>query len=437
MFPGTILMGAQSRLLPPSLPFRFFIAAAVFHIFVWVVLFLGAEDAQSFIGGPGLPLGAIHLLTLGVFVMTAIGASFQLLTVATGAAHKWLWACKLAWWLYLPGILILIHGFTSGDHHVQVGGAFLTIAALVVYIVVVGDILARSNSLKMALSHTWVGLLSLIALFVLGFLLIVDFEHGILPEHSAIGMAHLILAVFGFMGMLTFGFSHILVPMFALSPAPPEKPGFASFEISVGALILAVVGTLSSLAVVQFAAIILGLVAAGMHIWTMNWSLKNGMRKKLGLSFVMVKAGWVMLIVTLLIGALAVIDTAGDNVVTLFGFLALFGWLLTFLTGILQRVIPFLASMNMNKKGVKAPRLSEMASETSLKIHAVCHGIAVLFISLGIVLNQTLFIQGGAISGVIGSIGFLWFTLAIVKSYRTYHNIPEAPKAAPSETTTA
>ncbi len=436
MFPGTILMGAQSRLLPASLPFRFFVAAGIFHVFVWAVLFLGADEVGSFVGGPGLPLGSIHLLTLGVFVMTAIGASFQLLTVATGVAHRWVWACKLTWWLYLPGVLLLIHGLASGQHYFQAGGALLTIVALIVFLVVVGNMLSRAKSLQMALAHTWVGLVVLVCLFVLGFMLIVDFDHGFMPDHNAVALTHLILAVFGFMGMLTFGFSYILVPMFALSPAPPEKLGYTSFQMAVGALVLAIIGTLFSVALVQILAIILGIVAAGIHIWIMIWSLKNGMRKKLGLSFVMVKAAWGMLIITLLIGILVVMGTAGDKAATLFGFLALFGWLLTFLIGILQRIIPFLASMNMNKKGVKAPRLSEMANETSLNVHAVCHGLAVLIISLGIVLDQTLFVQAGAISGVIGSISFLWFVLAIIKSYRAYHNTPEAPDSPPSGTKT-
>ncbi|MDP6109257.1 MAG: hypothetical protein QGF71_04175, partial [Rhodospirillales bacterium] len=61
--PGTILMGAQLRLLPPSLPFRFFLAAAVFHFFFWVTIGFSYEDVAGFTGGPGPILSAIHVLT--------------------------------------------------------------------------------------------------------------------------------------------------------------------------------------------------------------------------------------------------------------------------------------------------------------------------------------------------------------------------------------
>ena len=42
-----------------------------------------AADWPGFAGGLGWPLAALHLVTLGVLAMTAIGASLQLLPVAT------------------------------------------------------------------------------------------------------------------------------------------------------------------------------------------------------------------------------------------------------------------------------------------------------------------------------------------------------------------
>ena len=77
------LGGAKSRLLPASVPFRFFAAAAAFHLIGWLALGAGAEQVASFRGGLGWPLAALHAVTLGVLVMTAIGASLQLLPVAT------------------------------------------------------------------------------------------------------------------------------------------------------------------------------------------------------------------------------------------------------------------------------------------------------------------------------------------------------------------
>ena len=79
---ATFLAGAKSRLLPASIPFRFFAAASVFHVALWAVLLAAGEHLPGFRGGPGPVLAALHLLTLGVLTTTAIGASVQLLPVA-------------------------------------------------------------------------------------------------------------------------------------------------------------------------------------------------------------------------------------------------------------------------------------------------------------------------------------------------------------------
>jgi len=430
VFPGTILMGAQSRLLPPSIPFRFFFAACIFHIVFWALVMIGADWVPSFAGGTGPVLAAIHALTLGVFTMTAMGASFQLLTVATGVALRAVWPCHLSWWLFFPGVLLLLVGFAVNHHHTQAVGAFATIGGLVVYFLVIADLLARTKSLKLAVSHAWVALVALLGLVGLGFALIADFEHSFFEDHAAMGLAHFILAVFGFMGMLAMGFSTILVPMFALSPAVPEKAGWAAFGTVLPALLLCVYGAALKVDLALYGGLLIGLVGVALHLWCMAQSLKKGMRKRLGLSFIIVKAGWIMLPVVLLLGAAVLADLVGDAGITLFGFAALVGWMLTFLLGILQRIIPFLASMNMNRKGSKPPTLSEMADERLLKITAVCHALAVILVALGIVQDQGNFVFAGALCGTLGAITFLWYGVSVATTYLSYHNTIEGDRAS-------
>ncbi len=45
---ATFLGGAKSRLLPPSIPLRFFAAAAAFHLVMWIILFVGASQRRAF-----------------------------------------------------------------------------------------------------------------------------------------------------------------------------------------------------------------------------------------------------------------------------------------------------------------------------------------------------------------------------------------------------
>ena len=80
---ATFLGGAGGRLLPLGIPLRFSLAAAVYHVLGWLALAACAGDALAFRGGLGWPLAALHLFTLGVFGMTALGTGAQLLPVAT------------------------------------------------------------------------------------------------------------------------------------------------------------------------------------------------------------------------------------------------------------------------------------------------------------------------------------------------------------------
>ena len=160
------------------------------------------------------------------------------------------------------------------------------------------------------------------------------------------------------MGLLVLGFSHILVPMFALASAPAKRPSFATFAAAIAALVLGTFGALAGSRVMLASAALIGLAAAGGYLWLMYRVLATGMRKSLGLSFVLVRVAWIMLPITLLVGLAALYGIAGDNGATLFGFLLLFGWLLTFLFGILQRIMPFLASMFVTPPARGGPRSS-------------------------------------------------------------------------------
>src|SRR5512134_1449579 len=101
---ASFALGASGRLLPLSLPMRFFGAAAVFHLLAWVALGAGAVQTPRFGGGIGWPLAALHAVTLGVLAMSAIGASLQLMPVATRQALRSHRAVAALWWLYAPGV---------------------------------------------------------------------------------------------------------------------------------------------------------------------------------------------------------------------------------------------------------------------------------------------------------------------------------------------
>jgi hypothetical protein len=413
---ATFLGGAGSRLLPASVPIRFFVAAAFFHLLMWLGLFDAAEEITHFRGGLGPALATVHVLTLGVLVMTAIGASVQLLPMATRRTLAAVWPIKLLFWLMVPGLVALVAGMRTLSIGVTIVGAGVTAAALLLYAMLLAHNLRRAGSIPIAVAYGWTALAALLGVVAAGFALSTDYVVAFVPDHANVALAHLILGAFGFMGMLALGFSHVLIPMFALSLAPAPRPAAAAFAMAVAALIAGIAGALLGERDLLAAAALGGLAAAIAHIVLMRRVLRTGMRKRLGLSLILVRASWGVLPTSLVTGLLALFGLAGPSGPTLFAFLVLGGWLLTFLLGILQRILPFLASMHAGRSARGTPlRVSEIAQSIPLKLHACCHGVALMGLAAAIILDNGGLARSASAVGCIGAFAFAWFTIDVVR----------------------
>jgi hypothetical protein len=98
------------------------------------------------------------------------------------------------------------------------------------------------------------------------------------------------------------------------------------------------------------------------------------------------------------------------------------GWLLTFLLGVLQRILPFLASMHAPRSaGATPPLLSELAASRVLLVHAACHGGALLLLAMAIVADAAWLVSAGAGVGLLGALAFAWFTADIVRRVAQVH----------------
>ena len=414
MIGAGFLGGAKSRLLPASIPFRFFATAAGFHVLAWGSLLLSADEIARYEGGIGVPLAAIHLLTLGVFVMTAMGAAFQLLPVATRQPLISIWPARIAYWVFTPGVFVLAAGMWNGETLLLWPGAVLVSAGLTIFLCLVAINLRRAQDVPVSAAHSWIALGAIAVLTGLGLALVVDFSTGFLGDHQAVALAHMIFAVYGFMGLLVFGFALILIPMFALSKVPPAGPSWVGLGIGVSALVCGAWGILADSTIMTGAALVLGSFAAGCHIWAMGWTLKQRMRKRLEPFFFMLQAAWGLLALSLLIPLAGYAGIHIPNAATLFGFVALAGWLLTFLLGVLQRIMPFLASMHISGTGRKPPLVSELSAAVPLKIHTYCHMSALALVSAGIVSEISELIAAGAAIGLAGSIAFAVFAGKVI-----------------------
>lgn len=428
MFPGSLMMGAKDRLLPPGVPFRFFATAVVLHVAGWAALLAGADTMPGFQGGLGFGLAGLHLITLGVLAMTAMGAAFQLLPVATRRQLGPIWACRLTWWLYTPGVVLLCFGMATETAWPMHAGGCLVVAGLAVFAVLVARNLRQVSDLPAVTGHAWTALAALGGLAVLGLVLVVDVDGGFLARRGTVAAAHAVLAGYGFMGSLALGFSYVLVPMFALSQPIPDEHGRRTARLGAAALILAAGGALAGSGVAAALGGVVGLIAIGLHLRALMASLETRMRKRLEPFFRLVHLAWVLLPASVVAGLTLALGAAPELSAPLWGWLLVFGWLLTFVTGILQRIMPFLTSMHSGGKGGKPVLMSRLVAERPLAAHAVLHALALALGVVGLLGGNVLVLQAAAASGLAGSLAFAVFAAFVLVRARAHERALSNPQ---------
>jgi len=417
MFVGPNLSGAQQRLLPESIPMRFFGTAVACHVLAWLGLALTAEDVAGFVGGPGPVLAGVHVLTLGVLVMTAMGASLQMLPVALGRPAPSTTACNVTYWLLVPGGALLVYGFAAVSVTFIVAGAVLTVSAVALYVATTARVLWGAEGSRPVVLHLWAGLGSLAVAAGLALILGLDYTQGFQLDHLRTAVVHATLGGYGFMGMLALGFSQVLVPMFTIAMVLGRRLAEGSLWSAIAGLVLAVVGLMLDWPFLVGAGLIAGLCATGLHVRLMTETVRTRMRKRLGAEFVLIRASWISLPLSLVLGLGLLVDVLPDSGPALFGFTLLFGWLLTLLVGVLQRIIPFLASMHTARAGASPAAPTKLTAEKPLMVHRWCHFAALIVVGAGIALDTPDVVRAGAAAGAVGATAFAWF--AVTVSLRT------------------
>ncbi len=415
---GAFIGGAKGRLLPASVPFRFFGAAVAFHLLAWLALAAGAAQFPGFAGGPGWPLAALHLVTLGVLAMTAMGAGAQLLPVATRQSAPGARALLIVWWLFVPSVLAVALGMGLPRPAWLLAGAAGAALALGAWALLVARHLLGARGMPGVVLHGWGALAALAAALVSALAVVAAWNGFELPALAAWLALHRLLAPFGFMGLLALGLAYILVPMFALAHGPAERQQLAAGGAALAALLAASLAAfgVAPLAL-RLAAWTFGAVAVALHLRLMVGALRSGMRRELGRSFVLVKAGWTALAASLLLALPLALEVPQPWLAPLFGLLVVGGWLLSFLLGMLERIAPFLAAMH-GSGGRRGLTPSALTHEGALRLHLGCHFGALALLALAQATGLAALALAGATVGALGAVAFGFFFVTLLKRLR-------------------
>jgi hypothetical protein len=234
------------------------------------------------------------------------------------------------------------------------------------------------------------------------------------------------------MGMLALGLAYIVVPMFALAPMPGDRVVLASCTLAALALVLAALAAFGvAVVAARVLAIVLGAAAAALHVRAMLRTLASGMRRNLGASFRLVRLAWAMLGASLVAALALAVEVPFAGLAPLFVFTLIVGWLLTFLLGILQRIVPFLASMHAARGRHLPPTPTALGAGLALPVHHATYLAALVLVAAAILLDDGVAMRIGAVAGLASSIAFLvFFATVVVRMLRA--NARAAAPVAPA-----
>ena len=141
-------------------------------------------------------------------------------------------------------------------------------------------------------------------------------------------------------------------------------------------------------------------------------------------------AGWVLLGVSLVAALGVALRAPLAGLPAFFGFVLFAGWLLTFLLGVLQRIVPFLASMHAARGRHLPPTPSALGRGVALRIHYAGHFAALALLATAIVTGRAWLVDAAALAGLGGALGFAAFFGNVVRRMARSRSDEGAPAVA-------
>ena len=400
----------RTRLLPASIPFRFFAAASAFQLVAWLMLALADGLPEGGAGGLGPGVAVLHLFTLGSLAMTAIGASLQLLPVALVQSVRPPRLAALVWWLLVPGVALLSGGMAVRDPALAIAGALPVVVALAIHAGLLATLLAGAKRQRAMTWHAWLALACLAGTIVSGPALVLHYRLGWLADPRGVALAHLMLAGYGFMGLLATGFSYLLLPMFAVSKGPGEDLQRRVLALLAASLVVAVVLALAG-APRGWLALPCAVAVAGaaVHAWQLQRTLTRRRNREGPWSRMLMRVAWAFMLASLALGAALAAGVAPPAVGATFVVLLVPGWLLSFELAVLLRILPFLSSVHAKLRGGRMPPLRAVVRPSLAWAVAGLHLAAVALLLAGLGFGQEPAVRASGISGAAGAAALLAF----------------------------
>ena len=365
---------------PISAPIRFFLTAPLFAMLGALLIFF--SDTTALMGRYSLEsISVTHLFTIGFIGMVMLGALQQMLPVLAGVSiPKAALVATLSHLMIVVGLLLMVGGLLSSTKimlfiaTLLLGSGFtLLLIAIFLAIRKVTFLNATIRAMRWALAFAGVTVL-------LGMHLLSSHAIGISSSmHLVFANIHAVVGALGFAGVLVMGVSFQVIPMFYVTPAFNESyQKYLVLAVVVSLILWSVLGFFMD-AYAWVGKLLLSIIFFGYGALVLQ---KMSQRKRpiaditvyyWRLSGVMALMGFLFWFVSGFVDA---------DLMTLVALIVGGGFLMSVITGMLYKIIPFLVWFHLNGMGyMSIPSMGEMVNKKMALVQFVLFVFAlVLFV---------------------------------------------------------
>lgn len=413
---------------PISVPYRFFLTAPLFGAAAGLLpLFLGPETFQSR-WSPGV-LAITHLIVAGFMLQAMCGALLQFVAVVAGA-NIWRprWVAAVVHPLITAGAISLAAAFLTDQRALFLLAAAAFVAALGLFLTVMAMALLKTPARGMSILVLRLAVFGLLVTAALGVILAVTMAFAESPfAHwpvAALINLHVAWGLGGWALMLVIGVSYMVVPMFQMTPAYPER--FARV-LPAGLLACLCLWTLQLVAgggvsqAWQPAVAFAGVALAGSFAATTLWLQSRRRRRLADVTLILWRGAMVSLgAFSLSWIAFEALPRWGEHLRAplWLGVLVLPGLFHSVITGMLYKIMPFLNWLHLQQQGgttAQLPNMKQMIPERSMRGQMWLH-----FAALGLLLAAVVWTELVAPVGLAFTASCLWLEWNLLGAARVY-----------------
>ncbi|MGH9095640.1 MAG: hypothetical protein ACRDXE_10805 [Acidimicrobiales bacterium] len=342
---------------PPWLPLTFLAAAGLGVVACGAALVWAAPTVVSHPMADKV-IGAAQFATLAVLSMGVLGALHQFAPVAAGRPLRSLRLAQLTFAAWLVAAWLIPIGLVARrEPMIEVGGAAVTVAVVAAVVNLGGPLRARGKGTPVA--GLRLALLGLVLTAASGATFVADRSGAWFVLSGHVVLAHAVIGLFFWVGMVYIAVAEKLWPMFLLAHLPGRHySGMVAVWATAAGVSVLSAGLWGRWPVAAWAGGVILAAGLGAHLASMVAHIRHRRRVvDLHVTFVVTAAVW--LVVGAVIGVVAAVvpvSHLGRERLVGAAVAALAGWLFTAIVGHAHKVVPFIVWTSLRAAGVDTRR---------------------------------------------------------------------------------